>query len=105
MDVLVPLVIVFLRDGVGEGQISEVKELEVAEIQRCFKEAGLTEVKLTFIIVSKRINTKFFKGPENPLSGKILLVSSSLLLLLSDHSQERSWTLSSPCRRDTISSS
>ena len=54
----------------------------MAEIKNCLKDAGMTEVKLTFVIVSKRINTKFFKGPENPLSGKNLLVFSSVLLLI-----------------------
>ena len=56
-----------------------MKEFEVSEIQKCFKEAGMDEVKLTFVIVSKRINTKFFKGLENPLSGKISVVFSSVL--------------------------
>ena len=54
----------------------------MAEIKKCFTAAGMPEVKFTFIIVSKRINTKFFKGPENPLSGKNLLVFSSFLLLI-----------------------
>ena len=65
----------------------------MAEIKKIFKEFGMEEVKLTFVIVSKRINTKFFKGPENPLSGKTLLVFSSVLLLLSADPQERWWTV------------
>ncbi len=55
--------IFFYRDGVGEGQVQEVLDKEVAAIDRVLKsdfikgkiEAG---IKLTFIIVSKRINTR-----------------------------------------------
>ena len=65
------------RDGVGDGQIPYVVEHEIAAIQNCFKAAGLDETKLlfTYIIVSKRINTRFFKmggKPSNPPSGTIV---------------------------------
>ena len=75
----------------------------MAEIKKIFKEFGMEEVKLTFVIVSKRINTKFFKGLENPLSGKICVVFSSVPFPLFDP-QERSWTVWSLCRRDTTTS-
>ena len=47
-----------------------MKELEVKEMKKCLEEAGLLDVKLTYVIVSKRINTKLFRGNDNPLSGK-----------------------------------
>ena len=50
-----------------------MKEMEVGEILKCFKEAGMPEAKFTCVVVTKRINTKFFKGTENPLSGKNLI--------------------------------
>ena len=74
----------------------------MAEIKKCFTAAGMPEVKFTFIIVSKRINTKFFKGQENPQSGKNSYYP--LLLLLSDHRQERWWTVWSLCQRGTTTS-
>ncbi|KAL1488051.1 hypothetical protein ABEB36_015421 [Hypothenemus hampei] len=59
--------IVIYRDGVGEGQIPYVKELEVELIKTKLK-AELYKskpVKLGFIIVSKRINTKIFRSQPN----------------------------------------
>ena len=65
----------YCRDGVGDGQIPYVVEHEVAAITNCFKEAGMEEVKFTFIIVSKRINTRLFRmngKPTNPPSGTVV---------------------------------
>merc|ERR1712230_217025 len=63
------------RDGVGDGQIPYVMENEVAAIEGCFKAAGMENIKFTFIIVSKRIMTRFFTGTgsssNNPHSGSI----------------------------------
>merc|ERR1719508_613368 len=69
--------IIMYRDGVGDGQIPYVVEHEIAAIQNCFRAAGLTDdqVKFTYIIVSKRINTRFFKmngKPSNPPSGTVV---------------------------------
>ena len=59
-----------LRDGVGDGQIPYVMEHEITAIQNCFRAAGLTDDQLlfTYIIVSKRINTRFFKMTGKPVS-------------------------------------
>lgn len=74
-----PDTIVFFRDGVGSGQHGLVKEHEIKTI-----EAGLEETykekapKLVFILVTKRINDRFFtkKGAgnilDNPESGTII---------------------------------
>ena len=65
----------YFRDGVGDGQINYVLEHEVAAIEDCFKKSGMEGVKFTYIIVSKRINTRFFKingKPSNPDSGTII---------------------------------
>ena len=51
--------IIMFRDGVGEGQIEYVKQQEIEAIKKCFKDNGLDDqLKFTFIIVSKRINTR-----------------------------------------------
>ena len=62
------------RDGVGDGQIPYVVETEVKAIEEAFKDAGMSDVKFTYIIVSKRINHRFFTGPQpdNPHSGTIV---------------------------------
>ena len=46
------------RDGVGEGQLEEVRESEIKAIKNAL---GDSDIKLTFIVVSKRINTRFFQ--------------------------------------------
>ena len=50
----------------GEGQIPVVRDQELAAIEKVFEQAGMKEVKFAFIIVSKRIKTKFFRDKENP---------------------------------------
>ena len=53
----------------GDGQIQYVLEHEVGAIEACFREAGMEGVKFTYVIVSKRINTRFFRmngKPSNP---------------------------------------
>ena len=69
------LINIQLRDGVGDGQIPYVMEHEVTAIEQCFKENGLEGVKFTYIIVCKRINTRFFRmngKPSNPPSGTVV---------------------------------
>jgi len=67
--------IIMYRDGVGDGQIPYVIEHEIAAIEECFKRTGMEGVKFTYIIVSKRINTRLFRinggKPTNPPSGTV----------------------------------
>ena len=44
----------------------------MAAIEKVFEQAGMKGVKFTFVIVSKRIKAKFFRGVENPNSGTIV---------------------------------
>ena len=69
--------IILYRDGVGDGQINYVVEHEVAAIEKCFDMAGMdaAHLKFSYIIVNKRINTRFFrqgKKPSNPPSGTVV---------------------------------
>merc|ERR1711909_47250 len=66
-----------MGDGVGDGQINYVIDHEIAAIMSCLANAGLPEdqVKFTYVIVSKRINTRFFRmngPPTNPPSGTVV---------------------------------
>merc|ERR1719260_72120 len=67
--------VIMYRDGVGDGQIPYVIEHEIAAIEDCFKKTGMEGVKFTYIIVSKRINTRLFRinggKPTNPPSGTV----------------------------------
>lgn len=68
--------LIVYRDGVGDGQIEYVKETEIVAIQTVCRKLHF-EPKLTFIIVSKRINARFFKPLSNskvtnPPSGTIV---------------------------------
>ena len=73
-----PKKVIFYRDGVGEGQLEEVKETEIKAIKKVMatlNESGTADIKLTFIIVSKRINTRFFtetSPSQNPPSGTVV---------------------------------
>ncbi|RXG55364.1 Piwi-like protein 1 [Armadillidium vulgare] len=71
-----PASVVVFRDGVGEGQVGYVKEHEVAAIKQCFEKVGNPNIKLAFIVVSKRINTRVFlpssREPTNPPPGTVV---------------------------------
>lgn len=73
-----PDIILFYRDGVSDGQIAVVQEHEV---QQCLKAySNLADGKMprfAFIVVNKRISTKFFalnngNGIGNPPSGTVV---------------------------------
>lgn len=67
--------IILYRDGVGEGQTNYVIEHEkqnlVDALQKLYKGSG-KPLKFGFIIVSKRINTKFFRDKSNPEPGTVV---------------------------------
>lgn len=70
-----PATIIFYRDGVGEGQIPFVHEIEVEELK--IKLAGvyggdINNVRLAFIIVTKKINTRFFHQNNNAPAGTVV---------------------------------
>lgn len=66
--------IIIYRDGVGDGQLQYVIEHEVELIKKKLGEALYPEntLKLTFIVVSKRINTRIFAGQNNPPPGTVI---------------------------------
>lgn len=70
--------IFYYRDGVGEGQINQVYNHELEEIRKYLTETFPDKKpKLTMIIVSKRINTRFFMAGQgnskiNPPSGTVV---------------------------------
>lgn len=74
---VLPSRICMYRDGVGDGQIPFVYSHEVKMIEARLKEiystAGTeTAPKFIFIIVSKRINTRFFTETANPRAGTVI---------------------------------
>jgi len=72
-----PKRVFFYRDGVGEGQLQHVLEVEVKKMVSVL-ETLETKPLLTFIVVSKRITPRFFSkdksgnGVKNPLAGTIV---------------------------------
>jgi len=63
---LKPDKIIFYRDGVSEGQFKEVLNKELSAIQTACMEIDQTyKPAITFIIVQKRHNTRFFKKHIN----------------------------------------
>lgn len=69
-----PSRIVIYRDGVGEGQVSQVMEREVEYIRKRLDRmyGGPDKYKMAFIIVTKRLNTRFFENNDNPATGTIV---------------------------------
>lgn len=68
-----PEKILIYRDGVGEGQINYVREIEIKNLLVMLDERYKgAPYGLTFIIVSKRIKTRLFEGYENPSPGTVV---------------------------------
>lgn len=69
--------ILIYRDGVGEGQTDYVYQHEtkvlISRLNEVYKKAGNLTYRLAFTIVSKRINSRFFKkGGMNPDPGTVI---------------------------------
>lgn len=70
--------IIVYRDGVSEGQIAHVFNVELDRIKDAIKQvAGDTLIRLAFIIVTKRVVSRFFlrtgeRNAENPQPGTII---------------------------------
>lgn len=66
----------FYRDGVGDGQVEHVHQVELNDIKTLLndlkrKHNAKDALKLTFVIVNKRINTRIFFNGDNPKPGTI----------------------------------
>merc|ERR1719193_1956702 len=60
-----PSRIFFYRDGVGDGQICHVIEHEVKRLKETARKLHADyDPKITYVIVSKRIHTRFLTGTE-----------------------------------------
>ena len=71
---ILPEYVIIYRDGVGEGQIPQVYEQELSRIQvklnTIYGDASL--VKMAFVIVTKRINSRIFYRNRNPPPGTVV---------------------------------
>ncbi|KAF1946406.1 Piwi-domain-containing protein [Clathrospora elynae] len=74
-----PQRVLYIRDGVSEGQYAAVLEEEVRDMKECFKKLGCKELpKFTVVIAGKRHHIRFFpeagKGDRNgnPLPGTLV---------------------------------
>lgn len=66
--------ILIYRDGVGDGQLQYVYTHEVENIKKklCQEIYKNNELKMAFIVVSKRINTRLFTQRDNPPPGTVV---------------------------------
>ncbi|XP_014099672.2 protein aubergine [Bactrocera oleae] len=74
---MLPKRILFYRDGVGDGQLPQVFNTEVKflkdKLDEIYKNAGEpTPCPMAFIVVSKRINTRYFITGRNPPPGTVV---------------------------------
>lgn len=71
----VPKMIVVYRDGVGEGQFQFVVDHEVRQLLGVLEPIYAQHqkpLKMSFIVVTKRINTRVFAGDRNPPPGTVI---------------------------------
>ncbi|XP_043484450.1 piwi-like protein Siwi [Leptopilina heterotoma] len=71
---VLPSTIIFYRDGVGEGQIPFVMDIEVEQIKDKLNAlyGDSNAYKFAFIIVTKRINSRFFYQGQNAPPGTVV---------------------------------
>ncbi|XP_076966269.1 piwi-like protein 3 [Callospermophilus lateralis] len=71
-----PESIVVYRDGVGDGQLQALLDHEISELVSYLENECPYSIKLTFIVVKKRINTRFFlqhnQELRNPAPGTVV---------------------------------
>ncbi|XP_069353590.1 piwi-like protein 3 [Eulemur rufifrons] len=72
-----PRSVIVYRDGVGDGQLQALLDHEIPQMLACLKNIPSREnVALTFIVVKKRINTRFFaisgRSLQNPNPGTVI---------------------------------
>ncbi|RMZ70216.1 eukaryotic translation initiation factor 2c [Pyrenophora seminiperda CCB06] len=74
-----PKRVLYIRDGVSEGQYAAVLEEEIHDIKQVFKMLGCKELpKITAVIAGKRYHIRFFPGNRdgdrngNPLPGTLV---------------------------------
>lgn len=70
-----PSKIMIYRDGVGEGQFQFVVDHELKQVREqlesVYQRHG-KELRMAFIVVTKRINTRIFNGDQNPPPGTVV---------------------------------
>ncbi|KAI8922026.1 Piwi domain-containing protein [Powellomyces hirtus] len=59
-----PKRVIFYRDGVSEGQFSEVAIQEIVALKKAMKDKGLEDAKVTFLVVNKRHHVRVFPKDE-----------------------------------------
>ncbi|SPP81698.1 protein aubergine [Drosophila guanche] len=69
--------ILFFRDGVGDGQLHQVVNTEVKflknQLDEIYKSADKADgCRMAFIVVTKRINTRYFANKRNPVPGTVV---------------------------------
>lgn len=71
---MLPKRIVIYRDGVGEGQIHYVVKNEVADVKAKLQSVyeNPEDMKLAYIVVTKKINTRLFYNGQNPPPGTVV---------------------------------
>lgn len=67
-----PEKVIFFRDGIGDGQLEHAFKVEVKQARKAMSKIS-QDIKLTFIIVNKRIGARFYQktgaGYSNPIPG------------------------------------
>lgn len=68
-----PMYLLIYRDGVSEGQVPQVLEHEITNLKKKLEELYYgPNFKMMFMIVSKKVHTKFFCNRQNPKAGTVV---------------------------------
>lgn len=68
-----PEKVLVYRDGVGDGQLQFVIDHEVDQLKEVLEKIYEGQpVRMAFVVVTKRINARFFSGMNNPPAGTVV---------------------------------
>lgn len=68
--------VIIYRDGVGDGQLALCESFEIPQFEAACQKMLNHTIKITFIVVQKRINTRYFtvngSNADNPMPGTVV---------------------------------
>jgi len=67
-----PRNILFLRDGVGDGQLMYVNDVEMTAVSDAIRSTAGPSTNLSFVVVKKRIRSRLFFNGGNPVPGTLV---------------------------------
>lgn len=68
-----PETLIVYRGGVGDGDLEYLEQVEIAALKESLAHMyGTAELRLLYVVVSKKVNTRIFEGNGNPRAGTVV---------------------------------